>query len=249
MSWWQNITEPLKSSSRVTRSSSLSRRAARLAGAAAVACPFAGVDIALAKAMVLNALRVISRLAGEVVLGMTDILCKCLHMSMDQSSSDYPVSRGSAAIGARLRRLSDRIDNEIGELYLANGVAFQQRWYGTFNQVRLMGPISGGEIARHLRVTHVTISQVSTALVKAGLVQMTPDPSDSRRRLLSLTVAGVELAEKMDAFWTALEALSSELNDAAGDLLSPLGRLEAALDREPITVRFQRLTAVRNGLP
>lgn len=164
-------------------------------------------------------------------------------MSTHDPDHDYPHTRGAAAIGARLRRLSERIDQETGELYLASGVAFQQRWYGTFNQIRNAGTISGGEIAQRLRLSHVAVSQVCSALVKAGLVISVSDPADSRRRLLSLTPAGHDLCEKMDRFWQTLEALSAELNREAGDLLGPLGLLEAALDREPLAERFRRLHA------
>lgn len=164
-------------------------------------------------------------------------------MSIHDVANDYPRKRGAAAIGARLRRLSERIDQETSELYLANGVTFQQRWYGVFNQIRNAGPISGGEIAQRLRISHVAVSQVCSALTKAGLVISLSDPADSRRRLLSLTPAGRELCEKMDRFWQTLETLSEELNREAGDLLGPLDRLEAAIDREPVLERFRRLHA------
>ncbi|MBL8771391.1 MAG: winged helix DNA-binding protein [Phenylobacterium sp.] len=168
---------------------------------------------------------------------------------MDDLDSDYPRSRGAAAIGARLRRLSERIDQDVGLLYAASGIRFQQRWYGPFNQIRLLGPISGGEIAQRLRVTHVAVSQACSGLITAGLVERALDPTDSRRRLLTLTPAGRELGETMDHFWRALEALSEELNREAGDLHLPLDRLEAALDRESIEERFRRLAARKPARP
>jgi hypothetical protein len=45
-------------------------------------------------------------------------------------SRDYPSRFGGAAIGARLRRLSDRIDREADGLYSALGIDFEQRWFG-----------------------------------------------------------------------------------------------------------------------
>ena len=47
-------------------------------------------------------------------------------------SRDFPSRSGGAAIGARLRRLSDRIDREADGLYAAFGIDFEQRWFGTF---------------------------------------------------------------------------------------------------------------------
>lgn len=162
-------------------------------------------------------------------------------MSTNEPLSDFPASRGPAALGARLRRLSERLDREVGQLYAQTNTQFEQRWYGPFNQIRLHGPVSVGEIAARLGVTHAAASQTCTALANAGLISGTNDPADARRRLLLLTTAGWALAERMDPFWTRLEALSVSLDAAAGGLVVALDRLEQALEIEPVVVRFARL--------
>lgn len=164
-------------------------------------------------------------------------------MSNENSSADYPATQGSAAIGARLRRLSERIDREVGQLYARQNVPFEQRWYGPFNQIRLHGPISIGEVARNLGVSHAAISQTCAALIAADLIGIAADPSDARRRNMLLTRAGRELARRMASFWEQLDALSRELDVAAGGLVARIDQLEKALGDEDLTTRFTRLAS------
>ena len=102
---------------------------------------------------------------------------------------------GGAALGAWLRRLSDRIDREAGRIYDEAGVEFEQRWFGVLNQLALHGARSVGEIAQAMGVTHVAVSQVRSAIEKAGLVISEADPNDGRSRKLRLTAKGQQLWE------------------------------------------------------
>ncbi len=153
---------------------------------------------------------------------------------------DYSRSVGAAALGARLRRLSERIDRDVATIYAAHGVAFEQRWFGLLNQIVLNGPMSVGEIASALRITHVSVSQSSQSLEKAGLVHSLPDPVDARRRRLALTERGNRLVADFASLWAALEEAAIELDAEAGNLVKLLDRLDDALDREPLPERVRR---------
>lgn len=154
---------------------------------------------------------------------------------------DYPRSQGSAAIGARLRRLSDRLDRETGSVYIATGVRFEQRWFGLLNQLRINGPMSVGDIATALGVTHVAVSQTRAALLRKKLVVVTADPADARRNVLRLSAAGQRLAERLSGTWQLLNDVGRELDREAGGLVAAIERLERALDQEGVSARVERL--------
>ena len=154
-------------------------------------------------------------------------------------SRDYSRGEGGQALGARLRRLSERIDGDVGRIYAAQGVTFEQRWFGVLNQMILQGPTTVGEIAAAMRITHVSVSQSCRSLEKAGLIRAAPDPADARRRTLSLTPAGEALVQQMAPLWQALKAVAAELNDEAGNVVSALDRLDDALARKSIFDRIQ----------
>jgi DNA-binding MarR family transcriptional regulator len=155
-------------------------------------------------------------------------------------SGDYAQRSGAAALGARLRRLSERIDRDAGRLYAELDVRFEQRWFGVLNQLDLNGPRSVGDLAAALGVTHVSVSQVRQALVAEGLVAEDRDPRDGRSRVLRLTDEGRAMARRLAPAWKALSAAAVELNAEAQDALAALERLEAALDRASILDRARR---------
>lgn len=155
------------------------------------------------------------------------------------SGGDYSRGKGGEALGARLRRLSEKIDYDGARIYAAEGVAFEQRWYGVINQLTLGGPMSVGELAAALRITHVSVSQTSRSLEKAGLVASAPDPADARRRRLRLTPEGEALTARMSPLWEAFSRAAAALNVEAGGAVEVLDRLDDALARRSLYERIQ----------
>lgn len=149
----------------------------------------------------------------------------------------YAQDQGAAAIGARLRRLSERIDREAARLYADLGVHFEQRWFGPLDLLGRFGPLSVGEIARALGISHVSVSQTRDSLQRAGLVSAEPDPADARSRKLRLTAHGEALRAELGPVWEALNAVAVELDREAGGVVAVLDRLDATLDRQSVDQR------------
>ena len=152
---------------------------------------------------------------------------------------DYSRSFGGAALGARLRRASERIDRDGTRVYAARGVQFEQRWYGILRQLNEHDrPMAVGEIAAILRITHASVSEASRSMEKAGLIGSSTAPDDGRRRLLQLTDKGRALTTQMTPLWEAFSAVARELNDEAGDLVRLLDRLDDAMERRSVFDRI-----------
>ncbi|MGH6963047.1 MAG: MarR family winged helix-turn-helix transcriptional regulator [Phenylobacterium sp.] len=156
------------------------------------------------------------------------------------TDTDYTRKAGGAAVGGRLRRLSEWIDGDSGRIYATLGVRFEQRWFGVLNQLSLRGEVAVGELAATLRITHASISQTRQSLEAAGLIDARPDPKDGRRRQLRLTAAGKDLVARLSPLWRALDDAAQELNDEAGDAAAALDRLDDALAQRSW---FERVTA------
>ena len=142
-------------------------------------------------------------------------------------------------LGGRLRRLSDRIDREAKTLYEAFDVTFEQRWFPVFNCLRGGEALSVQDLADRLRVSHVSISVIRTALEQAGLVMSRADEKDGRRRVLALTAEGEALSERLAPLFQALNQAATELNAEAGDAIAAIAQLEAALDRQSLPDRVR----------
>jgi DNA-binding MarR family transcriptional regulator len=155
-------------------------------------------------------------------------------------STDFTRKLGPSALGARLRRLSERIDEDAGRIYAELGVAFEQRWWGVMEHLFDHGPASVGELARALGISHPSVSQTRRSLEAAGLVEAQADALDGRSRRLALSPAGRDLYQRMSPVWAAMDAVAIELNGEAGDVVASLDRLDQALARSSLHERIRR---------
>ncbi len=153
------------------------------------------------------------------------------------SFRDYTRRAGPAAIGARLRTLSERIDREAAQLHASVGVPFEQRWFGVLNLLDRYGPLTVGELAQGLGITHASVSQTRDSLEREGLTTWEPDPADGRRRRLRLTDAGAALVTRLTPLWTALSEAAVELDREADGVVAALDRLDQALEQASLVER------------
>jgi DNA-binding MarR family transcriptional regulator len=159
---------------------------------------------------------------------------------------DYSKSMGGAALGARLRRLSEAIDRDATRAYTTLGIRFEQRWFGMLNQLAINGPMSVSEIAEALRITRASVSQTRQSLEDAGLIEAEAHPLDARQRHLMLTSAGTKLIRRLKPLWDAMSEAALELNAEAGNVVAALDRLDAAIARQSL---FERIAAKLSNQP
>lgn len=165
---------------------------------------------------------------------------------MAENQDDYSRTFRGAALAARLRRLSERLDRDGTRAYLAHGVQFEQRWYGVLRQLISNGPMSVGEIAAALQISHASVSEARRSLENAGIISSVISSEDGRRKTLSLTSAGIQLCERLSALWESFNAAAQELNDEAGDVVGLLDRLDDALARRSMYDRIMDRVALVN---
>ncbi len=160
----------------------------------------------------------------------------------------YTDRAAGMAIGARLRRLSERIDHEATHIYSALGERFEQRWFGVVNLLDLHGPLSVGDLAQALGISHASVSQTRDSLQNAKLITARSDAADARRRTLELTAPGRAMAKRLRAMWNALSQAAARLDEEAGGIVAALERLERALDERPLADRVAALLPPSSAL-
>lgn len=153
-------------------------------------------------------------------------------------ADDYSRSMGGQALAARLRRLSERLDRDGTRVYAAHEIAFEQRWYGILRQLMMRGPVSVGEIAASLRISHASVSEARRSMEKAGIISAVSAPDDGRKRILHLTPAGEALCARLGPLWEAFNTVAEALNAEAGDVVALLDRLDDALDQRSMYDRI-----------
>ena len=145
------------------------------------------------------------------------------------------------AFGTRLRRLSERIDREVQEIYRTAGVEFEPRWFAVIASLKEGGPATVAELAARIGTTHAAVTQVRSALSAQGLITSRADARDPSRQVLALTPAGIGKVSALQSLWAAIAAATEDLlATAAPDLLANIDALEAGLTEKGLV---QRVTA------
>jgi MarR family transcriptional regulator, organic hydroperoxide resistance regulator len=150
---------------------------------------------------------------------------------------DYIRSHGNAGVGARLRRLSERIDRESNAVYAHLGLHFEQRWMGVLMLLDERGEMTVGELAEVLRITQPSVSQTLRSLQIARIVSDKVDPRDSRRRVQRLSPKGLQFIKQVRPAWVALMQTAQDLDREGIDLLTPIDQIEKSLDRKSVLER------------
>ena len=155
---------------------------------------------------------------------------------------DFVTDLGPAFVAHRLRRLSDRIVEEIAEGLGAQGLTVPPRTASTILLLADRGPMGPVEVARELKFSHPLMSRALRVLEELGLVRTVDHSGDQRRRLVELTPQGRDEAAALVRFNNRLNRVMREvLDEAAGGADSFLGGLEAirrSLDDQSIPTRL-----------
>ncbi|MFV2120465.1 MarR family transcriptional regulator [Streptomyces sp. Act-28] len=152
-------------------------------------------------------------------------------------SSDH----GPELLGTRLRHLLDVLDGGVAAVYDDLGLdGFRPRYTPVVRALAASGPASVGEVAKAVGVTHSAAGQTIAHLVRDGLVDLDPDPSDRRRRLARLTARAESLLPTLEVEWAATAEAVRALE---AELPYPLSRLVEetleALARRPMPARVR----------
>ena len=157
---------------------------------------------------------------------------------------DFVSDLGPAFVAHRLRRLSDRIVDEIAEALSLQGLRVPPRSASTILLLAARGPMGPVDIARTLRFSHPLMVRALRVLEEIGLVRAVDHSTDQRRRLVELTKRGRDEAAVLTRFNERLNRVMREVlgeggrnADAFLETLEDIGR---SLDREPISTRLNR---------
>ena len=156
--------------------------------------------------------------------------------------------QGTLALASRLKVLSERSYDLVDQVYREHGIGLQARWFPVLRLLEQRGPLSVGEIAREIGLTHSAISQMATKLIKGGWLQRVPGDGDRRQRVLALTARCQDELKAARPLWQAMRAsVERRIMDTGVDLLGALTQYEASLDEQPLPDEVARRVRVRQA--
>ncbi|UTW02021.1 bifunctional helix-turn-helix transcriptional regulator/GNAT family N-acetyltransferase [Amphritea atlantica] len=164
---------------------------------------------------------------------------------------DYMKSFGSLSLGSRLKRLSDRLVQDVIRLYQSQGIELNPTFFPLFNMLHQQGAMTVTEAAEKLGVSHPAISKIARKMQQEGWLSKTTDPQDERRQLLTLTLKSESLLEQIAPVWNAIQAqLDSLISSQQHPLLASLEEFEAVLQQQglytPVVQQLERRNEGQN---
>ena len=103
------------------------------------------------------------------------------------------------SLEVRLAVAIKRVHARLREAAYASGIEIPIAQVAVLKRLRNEGPTTASALAVAEHVTHQAITQTLAALKHSGLVRAAPDPTDGRKRVISITSAGNRLFESAHA--------------------------------------------------
>jgi DNA-binding MarR family transcriptional regulator len=147
-------------------------------------------------------------------------------------SEDFVETIGLPLLAHRLRRLSDAMVHDVGELFGRRSIALPPRAGSLVMLLDQCGQLPITVAAKRLRLSHPLVITLARKLGDSGLLVTISDPDDSRRRLLSLTGEGQKLGRFLYDFNRSLSSTFEQMFEEAGiDLFAAVQAFEKAAKR------------------
>src|SRR6476661_5941138 len=102
------------------------------------------------------------------------------------------------ALATRLKRLSERLSQDVSKIYKEFDINFESKWYLTLELLRKEKTLSIVEISEALRLSHPAVVQFVEQMLKRKLIIASKDKNDGRKRLISLAPAGKDLLIRIE---------------------------------------------------
>ncbi len=145
---------------------------------------------------------------------------------------------GELALGSRLKRLSDQIMRDGSRIYQANDIKFEPKWFPVFYLLSEHAPLGVTEMSQDLGVSHAAVSQVVRELLQKKLITGVMDPSDGRKRLLSLSESGSELLPKIKELWNDIAvAIHEMINSHQSNIIDSIREVENSFSEHSLDER------------
>lgn len=152
---------------------------------------------------------------------------------------DFLIQIGPLALPSRLRRLADRMTQDITLLYKELNIDFEPRWFPIFCLLNCKSPMGVVDIARLLGVSHPAVNQIAGEMIEMGLIDALKDETDKRKRLLSLSDKGRAMTPVLEDAWERIQwTMKGLLGETGGDVMGMLANLETLMEQQGIYGRF-----------
>lgn len=155
---------------------------------------------------------------------------------------DFLNELAELALGSRIKRMSERMLGSASDIYQEFGLNINPKWFTLMalldvkdNNKQVLTIVEASNL---LGLSQPALSQFSQQLQNQKLIKIIKDPSDSRKRILSLTPQGRKQIREMKPIWNAVQQAAIDLcTEHNNDFYRSLLLLEKSFSSESLLSR------------
>jgi len=136
----------------------------------------------------------------------------------------------------RFRRISEKLYVDGDKIYRDAGIDFKASWFSVYYVLALSeSPQTVMQIAQQINFSHITVKNVLRELESAELINIIPNPTDKRSKLISLSDKGKYLIRQLKPTWLSFSAaLKRIFQSGHPDFMNSLDRIDREIARNRI---------------
>jgi len=161
---------------------------------------------------------------------------------------DFYNNAGKMALGSRLRRLSEQITEDAGQVYKMYNVSLQPKWFPVFHALSQGQDKTITAIAEEIGHSHPSVSTIIKEMIKQGIVVEKKDKLDGRKTVVALSKKGKEVVNTIaPQYVDVTNAIEEALSQTRYDLWKAIEEWEFLLNQKSLLRRVQEQKKLRES--
>lgn len=151
------------------------------------------------------------------------------------------------ALATRLKRLSDKLSQDVSKIYKESDVDFEARWFLILTLLEREKLMAITAIADSLQLSHPAIIQLVQELEQKKLIKAMLDQKDGRKRMVSLTAKGKKTLAQIAPILTSISEENRKwIATSSSNILQILAELEQSLNEQSMYERVKLNMLLKN---
>jgi GNAT superfamily N-acetyltransferase/DNA-binding MarR family transcriptional regulator len=153
---------------------------------------------------------------------------------------DFYSTIGKMALGSRLRRLSESMTEQAGEVYALYGTDLHPKWFPVFYALSAGEGKSIMQIAQEVGHSHPSISTIVKEMVKNGVAETNAGKADGRKNFVMLTDKGTAIQKRIQVQYADVNAaVETALAEAQYNIWKAIEEWEFLLEQKSLLERVK----------
>ncbi|WP_342647085.1 bifunctional helix-turn-helix transcriptional regulator/GNAT family N-acetyltransferase [Mucilaginibacter sp. CSA2-8R] len=155
---------------------------------------------------------------------------------------------GKMALGSRLRRLSETLTEQAGQVYQLYNIDMQPKWFPVFYALSTGETKSIVQLAREIGQSHPSVSILVKEMLKAGLIQNSSNSNDGRKSNVQLSDWGVKINERIQVQYADVNAaVEKAIGETQHDIWRAIEEWEFLLEQKDLLKRVEQEKKLRES--